>query len=590
MSITKITFIFFLAFILSSKFIILIGQELNLPKGFSEKELLQMPDYIKTLKDNSTFSMFSDRCRTPAEWEEMQAIFISWKSYPSILKEIVRNAMKECKVIIAANDTNSVKSYLEANAINPSQNISYLKYNTNSVWMRDYGPNSVYLDGIDSLTLVDWIYNRPRPSDDSFSVLASRTLNLPLFQTLKAPLDLVHTGGNFMSDGAGQAFSSSLVEDENGPNSTYGTSVHTVSEINNILNSYMGISNYAIMSKLPYDGIHHIDMHMKLLDESTLLVGQYPIGIADGPQIEANIQYVLSNYKTKSGNPFKVYRIPMPPDINGNYPDQKGSYRTYANALIINKSILIPTYELKYDSIALRIWKSIMPGYNVVGINCESMISASGAIHCITKELGTTNPLLIQHISLDDIKKEDNSDYKITATIQHNSGISEGSVFYKLKNEINFTELKMIQDNNDPKIWSAIIPMQAVESEIQYYISSTANNGKSQFRPMPAPESYFKFKILNITSSQNIKNVFEQKLFPNPAKAITCIPTTLSVGKKIRLNITDLMGKEVKTIFQGIQQNNDQKYFFNASELLSGVYLVNLTTMNISSSQILIVE
>jgi len=35
-----------------------------------------------------------------------------------------------------------------------------------------------------------------------------------------------------------------------------------------------------------------LDMHMKLLDEETLLVGQYPGRVADGPQIEANLQYV----------------------------------------------------------------------------------------------------------------------------------------------------------------------------------------------------------------------------------------------------------------------------------------------------------
>lgn len=38
----------------------------------------------------------------------------------------------------------------------------------------------------------------------------------------------------------------------------------------------MGIDRYIKMDELPYDGIHHIDMHMKLLDEETLLVGEYP--------------------------------------------------------------------------------------------------------------------------------------------------------------------------------------------------------------------------------------------------------------------------------------------------------------------------
>ena len=52
----------------------------------------------------------------------------------------------------------------------------------------------------------------------------------------------------------------------------------------------MGISTYIKMETLPYDQIHHIDMHMKLLDEETILVGEYPEGKLMVPQIEANIE------------------------------------------------------------------------------------------------------------------------------------------------------------------------------------------------------------------------------------------------------------------------------------------------------------
>ena len=38
----------------------------------------------------------------------------------------------------------------------------------------------------------------------------------------------------------------------------------------------MGIQTYILMETLPYDGIHHIDMHMKLLDEETILMAEYP--------------------------------------------------------------------------------------------------------------------------------------------------------------------------------------------------------------------------------------------------------------------------------------------------------------------------
>ena len=108
------------------------------------------------------------------------------------------------------------------------------------------------------------------------------------------------TGGNWMSDGA-ELFSSELllmkmmelvIMDRFLPKSYRGgAGCH--------FSSWMGIDEYIKMTVLPYDDIHHIDMHMKLLDEETLLIGEYPQGLSDGPQIEANIQYVLSNFNTK---------------------------------------------------------------------------------------------------------------------------------------------------------------------------------------------------------------------------------------------------------------------------------------------------
>ena len=88
----------------------------------------------------------------------------------------------------------------------------------------------------------------------------------------------------------------------------------------------MGIDNYILMEVLPYDDMFHIDMHMKLLDEQTVLVAEYPEGIADGPQIEANLQYVLSNFNSAFGTPYKVIRIPSPPSTR-KLSDNNGSYR-----------------------------------------------------------------------------------------------------------------------------------------------------------------------------------------------------------------------------------------------------------------------
>ena len=61
---------------------------------------------------------------------------------------------------------------------------------------------------------------------------------------------------------------------------------------------------------LTFDAIHHIDMHMKLLNEETLLVGEFPLNVSDGPQIEMNIQYIQDNFTSVYGTPYKIVRIP----------------------------------------------------------------------------------------------------------------------------------------------------------------------------------------------------------------------------------------------------------------------------------------
>ena len=314
--------------------------------------------------------------RAMAEWEEVQAITISWTGFPAILKQIVAASRLETLVVILSDNVQATEDYLLSSNTGGSafpnlNNVLIVDSNYDSIWMRDYAANPVYGNEVDSLFLVDWLYNRNRPNDDATPVDVAEVLNLDLYETSQSPYDLVNTGGNFMSDGFGTAFASELILDENDGNGLYNIyyPTHTEQEIDEILEAYMGIQTYIKMPTLPYDGIHHIDMHMKLVDEETLLVSEYPAGVADGPQINANINYVLNNYTSKFGTPFHVVRIPAPPSTGGNYPDNNGAYRTYTNAVFVNNTILIPTYREQYDTIAMRIWGEVCPGYTLVGID-----------------------------------------------------------------------------------------------------------------------------------------------------------------------------------------------------------------------------
>jgi agmatine deiminase len=577
-----------LIFCLLSTYLSAQHPETDLPRHLSEWEKIQLKYAPPGDMPESGFSSPPPvPVRTMAEWEELQALVITWRSQPAILTEIVRAAREECRVIISCNDqftASQAQTALDTSGVDISSNVTFLVSPNNSIWVRDYGPNCVYANNVDSLYFVDWKYNRlTRPKDDTLSSSIAEHLGVPLFTTTLAPNDLVNTGGNFMSDGMGAAFASDLILSENEPGNDYNVSPKTEAQIDQILHDYMGIERYIKMTKLPYDEIHHIDMHMKLLDEETLLVGQYPEGVADGPQIEANIQYVLSNFQSSFGTPYKVIRIPMP-DQNGFYPNNGADYRTYANAVFVNKTVLVPFYEEQYDTTAQRIWEESLPGYKIVGIDCNSIIPSLGAIHCITKEIGVDDPLRIVHKPVEQVFFGPNDPWKcpIVADVQHRSGIASVVVKFRRETETEWKTLTLSQITHPDSafFWTGEIPDQSTYyGKMLYYIDAEANSGKSLTRPMPGPEGPWDFQVIQGVSATNEAPQAQLlDIYPNPARAITLIPVSVSVKTKGSIRIFNTLGQQMGTIFNGEFPAGTSNYFVDAARYAPGAYFVQLQT------------
>ena len=537
--------------------------------------------------------------RAMAEWEEVDALTIAWTGFPAILKQIVAAGILETHVIILSDDVTGTNDYLTATneggpAITNLDNITILPASYNTIWLRDYAANPVYANEVDSLILVDWIYNRDRPLDDNSCEVIASHLNLPIYRTSVAPYDLMNTGGNYMSDGFGTAFASHLITDENDGTGNYNLNypTHTEAEIDGIMNAFMGINTYIKMQTLPYDGIHHIDMHMKLVDEETLLVSEYPDGVADGPQINANMQYVLSNYNSIYGTPYRIINIPAPPSTAGNYPDSNGAYRTYSNAIFVNGSVLFPTYREEYDTIAYRIWGEACPGYNLVGIDCDNtgnnIIAQSGAIHCITHTVGVQDPLLIRHQPLPDTYYNPNPFY-VSAYARHRSGVAQMKLYWRLQGETAFNEVLMSTVVQD--YWECQIPSQPAGSTVEYYIHGTSNSGKEQVRPIVAPDGFWSFNIIGAVNVQEQFNTSSiARIYPNPAQAITCIEVNHQMPCSVNITLNDLTGRTVQHIFSGPVGKGVQRCFIDAAQLPSGSYFVTISSENSLHSEPLIIR
>ena len=532
------------SFIILFFFIFYLTAQEELPKGLTETERELLPQF----QFNSL--VISDPpegpVRAAAEWEEVEYLVVRWtNAYQNILRQIVEVGVQECKVLITTQNESSVTNYLTNQGVDLT-NVEFLNTGSNSIWIRDYGGNTIYSDDVGERALTDWIYNRPRPLDDVMPTQHANMIGMPIYVTDTGINDLVNTGGNYMSDGLGNAFASNLILEENEPGNPYNVSAKTEEEIDAIMNAYMGIENYIKMETLPYDEIHHIDMHMKLLDEETILVSKYPEGVADGPQIEENIDYVLSNFQSPFGTPYEIKWIDAPPSTSGSYPDTGGYYRTYSNAVFVNKSVIVPTYRPEVDEPALDYLRELLPGYNVVGIDVdnsnEPLIASLGAIHCITHTIGVDEPLWIVHQPINEVPTG-NTTVSITAMIKHVSGINNATVYWREEGESEFNQLSMTIINDDN--WSADLLIPSGSESIEYYIEAEANSGKSLARPLVAPEGFWTFTVANLSNEEWADNNISAP-YPNPAGEEVSFQLNQIEGV-VKVSIYNILGQKLNT-------------------------------------------
>jgi len=510
-----------------------------LPKGLtdSERELVSEFQFRSTKMSAPP----TGPVRAAAEWEEVEYLVVTWEpNFQGILRQIVAVGVQECKVIITTQNQTAVANYLTAGGIDLT-NVIFMNEPWDSIWIRDYGGNTIYSDDVGERALTDWIYNRPRPNDNVMPTAHASLAGLPIYVTDTGTDDLVNTGGNYMSDGLGNAFASKLILNENQAGNPYGVSPKTEAEIDGIMEAYMGIQNYIKMDILPYDVIHHIDMHMKLIDEETLLVSKYPPGVADGPQIEANIDYVLSSFQSPFGTPYDVKWIDAPPSTSGSYPDTGGYYRTFSNSVFINKSIIVPTYRPEVDAAALAYYEELMPGYNIVGIDVdnpgENLIALLGAIHCITHTIGVEDPLWIVHQPIDEANT--NTTVTVDALIKHISDISSAKVFWREEGSSTFNETSMTLASADN--WTADLNIGTVN--VEYYIWAESNSGKSLTRPIVAPDGYWTIDVELLSIAEWAQNHISAP-YPNPARDRVKFNLE-SISGSISISIRNLLGQKL---------------------------------------------
>ena len=82
---------------------LVIAQEDMLPKGLTqaERELINSYKFQYNGPKQITTPPVGGEIRTPGQWEEVQAVCITWTGFPSIHRQLVSAIQAECEVWIS---------------------------------------------------------------------------------------------------------------------------------------------------------------------------------------------------------------------------------------------------------------------------------------------------------------------------------------------------------------------------------------------------------------------------------------------------------------------------------------------------------
>ena len=164
----------------------------NLPafQTEAEKKILQKGDANSDFKDShpewyGNTAPPGHQVRLFAEYEPVSILLLSpGDSVNKFYKTIIGAAaghIDEIILVVEDGELAKLKDPLEDNGLNPTQFDYFNNGQMNSIWMRDYGPQSV-LTGDGSLGLIDMRYYPWRIHDDRIPTTLGAKLGLNVFR------------------------------------------------------------------------------------------------------------------------------------------------------------------------------------------------------------------------------------------------------------------------------------------------------------------------------------------------------------------------------------------------------------------------
>lgn len=348
-----------------------------------------------------SYNPYSD-FRLPAEWEPQSSIQLTWphadtdwKPYLDDITEtfmqLAREIASRQKLLIVTPSTDQTKAAIAQRwGQQLLRNIVFFECDTNDTWARDHAPLALTsahctYGAFRNHHLLNFKFNG---WGEKFDWQKDNDINIQLYfaayfaAAMENHTDFVLEGGAIESDGRGTIMTTTsclMAPHRNQP--------LTKEQIEQRLLNYFNADRVLWIEHgnlVGDDTDGHIDTIVRMAPDDTLLY----VGCDD----EADEQYAdfkamelqLRGLATAEGRPYRLLRLPMPRAM---YDGDDRLPATYANFVILNTAVIVPTYnQPDNDRVALDTVRQAFPGREVVGLDASTVVRQHGSLHCLTMQ------------------------------------------------------------------------------------------------------------------------------------------------------------------------------------------------------------
>jgi agmatine deiminase len=332
--------------------------------------------------------------RMPAEWEPQVAVWFSWPhkldTWPGYFEGIPEKFAEIAAVISRFQEVRiNCRSDLQPNARRllaaakaDLSRVTLYDHPTNDSWCRDHGPIFVKNDATGEVAVTDWEYNAwgdkypPYDLDNQIPRLVAEKLGLRRFA-----FDMVLEGGSLDVNGEGLLLTTEacLLNKNRNPQLSR-------EQIEAKIKGGLGVKQILWLG----DGIigddtdgHIDDLSRFYRPDGIVTVVERNRKDENYPILQENLER-LAALRGLDGRPFEIRELPMPEPC---LCDGQQMPASYANFLVINDAVLLPTFQQpKLDTEAVEVLGDCFPGREIVPIDSLQLVWGLGTLHCISQQ------------------------------------------------------------------------------------------------------------------------------------------------------------------------------------------------------------